>query len=95
MDFKDTQLLQRVLFNATRNSKLVKEAKLFDRYGNTAMQASISAQSQRLSFYQKLRLNDCISMNLYGCLQSQKPFNARDNAYSVYPNYGIDLTVTL
>lgn len=95
LDFKDTQLLQRALYHLTKNNKMVKDSKLFDRFGNTAMQASITSQNQRLSFYQKLRLNDCLSMNMYGCLQSQKPLNSKENSYSIYPNYGIDLTVNL
>ena len=59
------------------------------------MQASLSMQNQRLSFYQKIRLNDCVNVNFYGCLQSQRPLNAQVNRFSVYPNYGIDLTINL
>ena len=94
-DFKDTQLLQRALYQMTKNNKFARDCKLFDRLGNTYMQASLSAQNQRLSLYQKIRLNDCINVNFYGCLQSQKPLNARDNSFSIYPNYGIDFNINL
>ena len=94
-DFKDTQLLQGALYEATKNSKLIRDCKLFDRLGNTAMQASMSVQNQRLSFFQRIKLNDCVNLNFYGCLQSQKPLNSQPNSYSVYPNYGIDLTINM
>lgn len=95
MDFKDTQLFQRALQHITRNNKVIRDSRLFDRFGSTAIQASINVQNQRLSMYQKLKLNDCLSLNLYGCLQSQKPMNAKENAYSIYPNYGMDITINL